>query len=165
MRISCLEEHDSVFEESAFELLQGNGFDALNISRIRREHMDPKKATRVFAVEVVGLATDRNAMVDLIRLSSIEDDFSYNIKLSTRPPTTRADNIEDILETFAVAFATSPTCQIASTQRNQNEAESAVLFDEIFAIKRKWFKQAKEINACTDAGGVYDQNAYECRGG
>jgi hypothetical protein len=145
LRISCLEEHDAAFEVSALDLLKSSGIEALNISQLRREHLESERSTRVYSVQVIGLTSNANAMVDFVRLSNFEDEFVYHVTLFTHPPTSRADDIETSLERFATEFATSPTCRIASTERSQNGPESSELFEEIYAIKRNWFKQASAL--------------------
>jgi hypothetical protein len=84
-------------------------------------------------------------MVDFVRLSNFEDEFVYHIALFTHPPTNRADDVETGLERFATEFAKSPNCRVASTERSQNGPESSGLFEEIYEIKRNWFKQASAL--------------------
>lgn len=135
-QFDCEGQTHLVVEDFAERFLTENGFEVLNVTRIRRENKLPAMQAAVF---VDGLDSQKRRM----RFMAVPfTGAAYTFLLNTQPPTRRSNDLEaQVIEFVSGRLG----CQIRDLERNENGAEAKELFESVLKDVQRNFSIMKNL--------------------
>jgi hypothetical protein len=115
------------------DFLRSRGFNVLNKVRLAKKH----HVDFPFNLFIVGI-DDQHRMIEL---ESTRGEF-FTVALNTPPPTRHAADLEDAVLKFV---SDRLGCRVRQISRGENGDDARDFYEEIFRIRRGWFRQADDM--------------------